>query len=458
MVKGLDVGTVNIVFAEKQGGSTAFARQRNAYLEIDDNELTRSMFDSAKVLFMEKNGKTLLLGEDAVKMAGILKREVMRPIKCGIVTPEDKDSLSALKVIVEKIVPPAESNEIMCISSPARIIDSNIDVSYHKKTLKAMAKKWGYEVTQIDEGLAVIYSELGKQGFTGVGISVGAGYTTVTIAYRASPIISFSLAKGGDWIEKEVASATGMRKYRVNSIKEDSFSLNSQYEVGSVEGALNIYYEALVNYVLSNLQKELAGVELPQTEFSVVVAGGIALTEGFVELFKEKLDRTELPLKASSVKRAKEPIYTVARGCLISALTTQSATNSKTATKNENEIESKTVTVTGTVSEPETGTDADLVKPKREPKRIRLSSRKHPPQKILARSMANKPCVSSDGVVVGTVHNFTVDTESGSLKDLWIKPRSSMSFLSTYSGLYVIPFENVRSTEEYIVIKTLKVE
>ncbi len=462
MVKGLDAGTVNIVLAEKQEGSAAFARQRNAYLDIDDNELTRAMFDSARVLFMEKDGKTLILGEDAVKLASILKREVVRPVKHGLITPEDKDSLSTLKVIGEKIVPPAEDNEIMCISSPAKLIDSHIDVNYHKKTLKAMAKKWGYEVIQIDDGLAVIYSELGKHSFTGVGISVGAGYTTVTVACRATPIASFSLAKGGDWIEKEAASATGLSKYKVNSIKEDNFSLDSQFEMGSVEGALNIYYEALVNYILSNFQKELTEVDLPQTKFPVVIAGGTAHTEGFVELFKEKLSESELPLTISSVGRAREPIYTVARGCLISALTTQSATKgnaetkTKTATKTGNG--GSTGTGTGTEKEAGIGTETVDLRPKREPKRISISSRKHPPQKILARSMANKPCVSSDGVVVGTVHNFTVDTDSGSLKDLWIKPRSNISFLSTYRGLYVIPFENVRSTEEYIVIKTLKVE
>ncbi|MFW6185494.1 MAG: PRC-barrel domain-containing protein [Halobacteriota archaeon] len=462
MVKGLDVGTVNIVFAEKQKGSAAFARQRNAYLEIDDTELTRAMFDSARVLFMEKNGKTLVLGEDAVKLASILKKEVMRPIRYGVITPDDKDSLSMLKVIVEKIVPPAEDNEIMCISSLARLIDSHIDIGYHRKTLKAMAKKWGYEVTQIDKGLAVIYSELGKHGFTGVGINVGAGYTTVTIAHRASPIASFSLAKGSDWIEKEAAAATGLSKFKINSIREDNFSLNSSYEVGSVEGALTIYYEALINYITTNLHKELTGIDVPQSEFPVVIAGNTALTDGFVELFKEKLSESELPINISSVNRAKEPVYTVARGCLISALT-QSASRGKASTKTGSQYGTGAGTGAQKEPEPEAGTRAGTDKPVRsrgEPKRIRLPSRTgQPPEKILARSMANIPCVSSDGVVVGTVHNFTVDMESGSLKDLWIKPNSS-SFLklNTYSGLYVIPFENVSSTADYIVIKTLKVE
>lgn len=448
MVKGLDVGTVNIVLAEKQDGSAAFARQRNAYLEIGDNELTHSMFDSARVLFMERNGQTLILGEDAVRMASILKREVKRPVKYGLITPEDKDSLPMLRLIVEKVVPGAEDNEIMCISSPAKPIDSNIDIGYHKKTLKAMVKKWGYEVTEIDEGLAVVFSELGRNSFTGIGISLGAGYTTVTVASRANPLVSFSLAKGGDWIVRETASATGLTRYKVTSIMEDNLSLNSEFEVGSVEGALSIYYEALVDYIVNNLHKKLGEVKPPQSEFPVVIAGGITLTEGFVELFKEKLSETDLPLKVSSVDKAREPLYTVARGCLISALTRQSAAISKTETITEPEHETETKA-------------AEAIKPKREPKRIRIPPEtRHPPEKVLARSMANKPCVSSDGVVVGTVHNFTVDWDTGSLKDLWIKPRSNSSLLrlNTYSGLYVIPFENVRSTEDYVVIKTLKVE
>lgn len=117
---------------------------------------------------------------------------------------------------------------------------------YHKKTVEALAKQSGYETHVIDEGLGVIYSELAKQSFTGIGVSIGASLTNVTVAYMTTLIVSFSIARGGDWTDEQVAIATGMSKERVTSIKENSFALDTEFELGSVEGALSIYYDALI--------------------------------------------------------------------------------------------------------------------------------------------------------------------------------------------------------------------
>ena len=319
MAKGLDVGTMNIVCAEKRGDIVSFTKQRNAFLEIEASDLTKSMLDTAKVLYIEKDDKFYILGEDAFKFANVFRRPVRRPMRFGIISPEEKESIPIIRLILERLLGRA-NNEILYASSPAEPIDRNVNVLYHKKTIEALVRRLGYETYVIDEGLAAIYSELGRYSFTGIGISVGAGLTNVTVAYFATPVISFSIARGGDWIDEQVAIATGSPKERVTAIKESSFSLDADYELGSIEGALSIYYDALITYIIQNLKRKLSEVTPPEAEFPVAIVGGSTKPKGFLELFEKRLVEAKLPVDVTRIQKAKDPLYSVARGCLIAAL------------------------------------------------------------------------------------------------------------------------------------------
>ncbi len=320
MVKGLDDGTMNVICAEKVGGSTVFVDERNAFIEIDSTELARNMLDSAEVSYIVKGDKFYVLGEDAFRIANVFGCNVRRPMKHGVISSEEGESIPVIEVIISGLIGSPKGEEVLCISSPANPIDSPINVLYHKKTVEGLARKLGYNTHVIDEGLAVIHSEL-SESFTGVGISVGAGLTNVTVAYMATPIVSFSISRGGDWIDEQVAVATGTAIEKVTSIKENSFSLDSEYEMSGVEGALSIHYDALITYIIQNLREKLAEVTPPDIEFPIAIAGGSAKTKGFVKLFEEKLSEEKFPLKTTTINVAHDPINAVARGCLTAAET-----------------------------------------------------------------------------------------------------------------------------------------
>ena len=206
MAKGLDVGTMNIVCSEMEGDNVVFVQQRNAFLELDYSDLTKMMLDNANVQYVMRGDKIYILGDDALKFATVFKKSVRRPMKSGILSPEEKEAVPIIKLILEKVLGnPSSNGEVVCISSPANTIDSDIEPTYHRKTLEALVKKMGYTPFTIDEGLAVIYSELADNSFTGIGISFGAGLTNVTVAYFAAPIVSFSIARGGDWFVENAA-------------------------------------------------------------------------------------------------------------------------------------------------------------------------------------------------------------------------------------------------------------
>jgi len=322
MAKGLDIGTMNIICAEKEGEDVVFMQQRNAFMNLDSSDLTKNMLDISKVLYIEEEKGISLLGEDAFKFATIFEKEARRPMTHGIISPKEKEAIPIMKLIVERVLgQPRNQNEILYISTPANPVDTDMNVLYHKKTMEALTKGLKYETHVIDEGLAVIYSELADYNFTGIGISVGAGLTNVTLAYLATPLMSFSIGRGGDWIDEEVAKSIGMPKEHITHTKEKISKLNKEIKMGSIEGALTVHYDALMTYVIKNLDRKLSEITPPKIAFPVAIAGGSAEPQGFFEMFEKKLREAKLRVELSKIKHVKDPILSVARGCLIAART-----------------------------------------------------------------------------------------------------------------------------------------
>ena len=320
MAKGIDIGTMNIICSEKEDGDIVFTQERNAFLELESSDLTKTMLDSAQVLYIERDNVVYVLGEDAFKFATIFGKTARRPMQSGIISPSEKDAIPTIKLILERVVgEPRYRNEVLCISSPADPIDTNMNALYHKKMMEALARKMAYKTHVIDEGLGVVYSELSEYNFTGLGISMGAGLTNVTLAYLATPVMSFSIGRGGDWIDEQVSITTGLSKEYVCAEKERGFKIGLEVEYGSADGALSIYYDALMTYIIKNINRKLAEITPPKVEFPVALAGGSSLPDGFSEMFEQKLREAKLQIDISNIKRAKEPMYSVAKGCLIAA-------------------------------------------------------------------------------------------------------------------------------------------
>ena len=342
MAKGLDIGTMNIICAEKEGDDIIFMKQRNAFMKLDSSDLTKNMLDTSKVLYIEENGEISLLGEDAFKFATIFGKDARRPMRKGIISPKEKEAIPIMKLIVENVLgQPRSQNEVLYISTPADPIDADMNMLYHKKTMEALARGMKYEAHVIDEGLAVIYSELSDWNFTGLGISVGAGLTNVTLAYLATPLMSFSIARGGDWIDEQVAKSTGLPKENVTTIKETGSKLGKEIKLGSTDGALTVYYDALMTYVIQHLNRKLAGITPPEVAFPVAIAGGSALPEGFFGNFEKKLREAKLRIEISKIIRARDPLNSVARGCLIAAKTQEEKKYDKINLPLKKEVHSK---------------------------------------------------------------------------------------------------------------------
>jgi len=321
MAKGLDVGTMNILSAQQEGSETVFVQQRNSFVEIEYSDMAEQMLSRSDVLHIRKGDDVYVLGDDALNFANIFNEETRRPMSRGILSSDEQSAIPMMKLIIEQVVgSPDHPNEKLFFSSPADPVDSDLSTLYHQKTIQSFLENMGYDAEPINEGMAVIYSDLADNDFTGLGISFGAGMTNVCLAYYAVPVMKFSVARGGDWIDEQAAQATGTQVDKVTSIKEDDFELDFQTDVGGVEGALSIYYENLLDYVIEQIQEEVDEEDVEEgLDVPVVVTGGTSSPPGFKKLFERHLEDADIPFSISGVQHTEEPMYSVSRGALVAA-------------------------------------------------------------------------------------------------------------------------------------------
>ncbi|MBU4253184.1 MAG: hypothetical protein KJ727_01105 [Acidobacteria bacterium] len=181
----------------------------------------------------------------------------------------------------------------------------------------------GFSPLAINEGLTVVLSELASNDFTGIGISMGGGMCNICFSYLTIPVVTFSLQKAGDYIDQTVGRSVGESAVRIKKIKEET--LNLAKDPGNrIDTSLHIHYENLFNTVLKSLQKSLGeSTNIPRLTdgVSMVLSGGTVMPEGSLEKFKKIMKDYPLPIKISSVRVAKNPLYTTAKGAWMMAQT-----------------------------------------------------------------------------------------------------------------------------------------
>ena len=88
--------------------------------------------------------------------------------------------------------------------------------------------------------------------------------------------------------------------------------------------ALSIYYDNLIEYTLSHIQREFEESDkMPRVKqpLSVVISGGTSLPKGFLDRFKTWLSKYKFPIPVGDCRMASHPLQSVARGALIAAMT-----------------------------------------------------------------------------------------------------------------------------------------
>ena len=331
MAKGLDCGTSFYIAATED----RIKKQRNAFLTVDGevNQVKR-MLKRQRIPFVEKAGKIHIVGQHAFNYAQIFSTaELKRPMKSGLLNPTEKDALPVLNAIIGELLGEVKDGETCVYCIPSKPIDVQREVSYHEDVLRTIIEQYGYSVKKIEEAVAIGYEGLVDTQLTGVAISMGAGMCNIAVMYQGMTALSFSVSRGGDWIDENVSMDTGVSRAKVTSIKENSNTLDLSsanyqniYEEDTDEAnvliAIRSYYGALVNYLLTNLKVQFEGVEnVPNfpDPVPIVIGGGTSLVKGFLDVFNEQFDQNDFPIPISEIIHIEDAHTAVARGCLSEA-------------------------------------------------------------------------------------------------------------------------------------------
>lgn len=320
--KGLDVGTANLAAAVQndEGGITVNV-ERNAFLDIPSDVYSKNMLTKLKVPYVVHNSKLVVIGEAAFELANVFGRETRRPMADGLISPNEQDALPMMKMIIGKILgEPRVQGEscYFCVPAPSLDVDNN--VVYHQGLFESLINKMGYTAHAINEAHAVIFAELAESDFTGIGLSFGGGMANACIAYKSIPCLSFSVARGGDWIDKNVANVLGCPRSKATHIKERGIDIRDPKS--REEEAVSIYYRSLINYVLQNIKTRFeSGKNMPSftNPIDIACAGGTSMIGGFIEVFRDEFAKIDFPLPVGRIFRSEEALTAVAKGCLVAA-------------------------------------------------------------------------------------------------------------------------------------------
>jgi hypothetical protein len=222
------------------------------------------------------------------------------------------------------VVPRARKGETLCFSVPGKGDGANGNLLYHEAVLKQFIQGLGYKAKGINEGQAVVFSELQDENFTGIGISFGGGMCNVSVSFMSIPMITFSVPKSGDYIDRNAAEVLGERNStRVRIFKEENLDLSRQPK-DDMTRALHIFYEDVLQTLIERLRMEFKrSSTLPKVDrpLKVVLAGGTAKPAGFLQKFEQMLHADgDFPVQLAEVRMAKDPLSTTANGCYIAAM------------------------------------------------------------------------------------------------------------------------------------------
>jgi len=333
---GVDIGTGFIACAEKEADQIKFRKIRDAFFKLNPskflegaaNQFGENMLKNAGAHYVKIDGTMYVLGDDAFKFASLFHQECLRPMSKGVLNPKQPVSNLMVGELVRAIAGRCISDDdVLYYCVPAEPVDADYDVEYHKQILNGVFEELGYKnINVMTEGLAIIYSELADTQYTGIGMSFGAGMCNIVYSFMGMPVFSFSLSRGGDWIDAHAAQHTDETHNVVTTIKEKAgFSLYDS--TNGIQQAISVYYESLLSYVVEQfkaLYERTPKKELPNVtmEMPIVIAGGTSLVVGFVERLRELID-DEFPIPISEIRHAKQPLFAVSNGLYQAAALSQ---------------------------------------------------------------------------------------------------------------------------------------
>ncbi|MFC1461982.1 hypothetical protein ACFLQU_00110 [Verrucomicrobiota bacterium] len=320
---GLEVGTSRLAAAREGRGRRVLMRgERNAFLPVQLDEPTMDLLRELEMNHVTVGDGAYVLGDAALDLANVLEVKARQTMQCGVLDPADTESLSIIGMFLYRTLgKPRSDGETCCFSVPAPPVDAEWDVAAHRLIFEDMLESIGFTPCSVEEGYAVVLSELEKGGHTGIGVSCGGGITSICAAIEAVPVVSFSISRGSDWVDEKVATSLEIPSARATILREGGVDLNRP--VGAAEEAVAVHFGQFMRYICEMTADVFQSCS-PQMKFGkpadVVFTGGMTDTDGFIDIAGDALTSLDLGFPLGRIECAAQPFTSVSRGCLVGAI------------------------------------------------------------------------------------------------------------------------------------------
>ncbi len=320
---GLDIGSSNIIVAQSRRDRIHLVKQLNAFFTVPKSKFAERILAKNEVMYFESEGQFYIYGNAADNFANMFNANSRRPVREGILSASEEEGVHVLQAVTGSIIKkPKNFGETLCFAIPGEPLNGTGSVVYHESMIKTFLGKMGYTPISINEGMAIVMSELGDDDYTGIGISMGGGMCNICLSYLSYPVITYSIQEAGDYIDTMAGMSVGVSATRVKSQKEAELDLSREPR-DRITAALQVFYESLIHKLLESLQRIFNSTDqIPKISrpIPIVLSGGTAMPKGCREGFEKALKTIKLPVEISTVRLASDPLNTTAKGALIMAM------------------------------------------------------------------------------------------------------------------------------------------
>jgi len=321
---GIDIGTSTIVAGQSKDKDIRLVRQSNVFFTVPRSRFTKRILTENRVPHFELEGLFYIIGYAAEDFANMFSCDTRRPIAEGLLSPKEPYGINVMNEIIGTLIQkPKKLGETICFSIPGEPFDrATGSVVYHESMIKRTLTAIGYLPVSINEGQAVVMSELADNAFTGVGISMGGGMCNVCFAYLSVPIVTYSIQKAGDYVDSMAGRSVAESATKIKAIKEEGLDLLEEPK-DRISMALQIFYDDVISSLVESMRKVFSLTDtIPKISrpVPIVLSGGTAMPNGCKEKLERELKKVRLPIEISTIRVSEDPLHATVKGALIRAM------------------------------------------------------------------------------------------------------------------------------------------
>lgn len=321
MSVGLDLGTTEFRSLRDSGESLIARRCRTSYLVVRDTPGHRRLLASTQARHGTCGDDLVIFGDDASECASMLDLSVVPLLRDGRLPQGDPVARQILALMVEAILPAAESGTpICCLTVPGGYGLDADSQSLDVRFLKQLVALRGYTPQVISSGMAMVLAELAGSSFSGLGISLGAIDCEFSVVHCGRELARCTIAgRLGEFCDEYLLSQNSSRAAENSDLLRASWDRNC---TRILTGILTEARESLISE---------GSIRLIQQPMSIACAGGITQSEGFEQLFQKAWGQAGWPVRIGQTRVAANPGFAIARGGLIKAILEGHATPERRA-------------------------------------------------------------------------------------------------------------------------------